>query len=492
MKNEVQLIAYVDRLGGGNLTDLQALLAGPLEGLFGCVHALPFFYPIDGADTGFDPIDHLAVDQRLGDWDDIRRLARECDVAADLIVNHVSAQSAQFADVLEKGDDSQFASMFLTMEKVFPNGLSEDDLNRIYRPRPSSPFVTLSLGDGSSRAFWATFTEQQIDLDVGDPNAIAYIKSILEKLAANGVSLVRLDAIGYAIKTPGTSCFMTPETYDFIDVVTGWAHEVGLEVLAEIHTHYEQQIEAAKHVDYVYDFALPPLVLHSIFEADAQALKDWFAISPRNVLTVLDTHDGIGVMDVGPDRMDPTTKGLIAPEFIDSMVEKIHTNSGGVSRRASRHDVGNLDLYQVNCTFYDALAGDDRAYLLARLIQFFAPGIPQVYYVGLFASHNSEALLDATGAGRDVNRHYYTRREIDERLAMPVVQSLLAMIRFRNRHPAFDGDFSVLYSAPHTLHIRRQNGAHWAEARVDLRTRRYKVTCSDADGTNPLALQMST
>lgn len=486
MKNQVQLITYVDRLGGGKLADLEALLEGPLAGLFGGVHILPFFNPIDGADTGFDPIDHLEVDERLGDWADVRSLAGSTEVMADVIVNHISAESPQFRDYLAKGHDSVYADMFLTRDKVFPGGAGKEDLERIYRPRPSSPFVTLTLADGSEEHLWATFTEQQIDLDVSNPQAIEYIRSILRRLAENGVTMLRLDAVGYAIKTPGTSCFMTQETYDFIDEVTSWARNLGLAVLAELHTHYENQIEAAKHVDYVYDFALPPLVLHTLFENDATALKNWFAISPRNTITVLDTHDGIGVMDVGPDRMDPATRGLIAPEFIDRMVEQIHTNSDGVSRKASRHDVGNLDLYQVNCTYYDALGGKDDDYLIARLIQFFAPGIPQVYYVGLLASHNDEALLNETASGRDVNRHFYTRKEIEDRLAAPVVQSLCRMIRIRNTHPAFDGDFEVLDSAAHTLHIRREHGEHWAEARIDLEARAYDVTFSEADGVETL------
>ena len=484
MDNKVQLITYVDRFSGGGLRDLSDLLNGQLAGLFGGVHLLPFFYPIDGADTGFDPIDHLQVDHRLGGWGDIQTLAGYCGVMADVIVNHISAESPQFRDYLAKGQDSEFANMFLTLDKVFPAGASDDELARIYRPRPSKPFVAKTLDDGSRHQLWATFTEQQIDLDVTDEQAIRYIRSILETLAANGVTMVRLDAVGYAIKTPGTTCFMTPETFDFIEEITGWAHELGLEVLAEIHTHYEKQIEAAKHVDYVYDFALPPLVLHTLFENDAKALKEWFAICPRNAVTVLDTHDGIGVMDVGPDRMDPQTTGLIAPEFIDAMVEKIHSNSDGVSRRASRHDVGNLDLYQVNCTYYDALGANDRDYLLARIIQFFAPGIPQVYYTGLLASRNDEALLAETGSGRDVNRRFYTAKEIEQQLETPVVQSLMQLIRFRNTHPAFEGNFEVLESGDHVLGMRRSNGDDWAEVHVDLERRSCTIDFSPVDGVD--------
>ena len=484
MRNKVQLITYVDRLGGGDLRDLHDVLSGALEGLFGGVHVLPFFDPIDGADTGFDPIDHLRVDSRLGNWDDVTALSASVEVTADLIVNHISAQSSQFRDYLEYGEQSEYSGMFLTVEHVFPDGPEDEGLARVYRPRPTAPYVTRTLADGTQNNFWTTFTDNQIDMDVHDPQATRYLKDILGRLAANGVKLVRLDAVGYAVKTPGTSCFMTPETYAFIDEITAWARELDMEVLAEIHTHYSHQQQAARHVDYVYDFALPPLVLHSLFENDARALKNWFDIGPRNTVTVLDTHDGIGVMDVGPDWTDRDKAGLIEPEYIDSMVEKIHENSGGVSRTASRHDVGNLDLYQVNCTYYDALGRHDRDYLLARLIQFFAPGIPQVYYVGLLAGRNDEALLGETGSGRDVNRAFYSREDIDTELQRPVVRSLLDLIRFRNDHAAFCGTFERLESPDSVLHIRREDSDEWAELVIDFGTRQFQVTFTTEDGTS--------
>ncbi len=164
---------------------------------------------------------------------------------------------------------------------------------------------------------------------------------------------------------------------------------------------------------------------------------------PPNAINVLDTHDGIGVIDVGADARDPSRTGLLAPDRIHDLVETIHDRSGGVSRAATGSAASNVDLYQVNCTFYDALGRDDDRYLAARMIQCMLPGTPQIYYVGLLAGTNDVDLLARTGVGRDVNRHYYTPAEIDAALARPVVQRLLALLRWRATEPAFDGSFET-------------------------------------------------
>lgn len=299
MQNTVHLIAYADRFGG-SLAGLTALLRGPFDGVFGGVHVLPFFTPFDGADAGFDPVDHTRVDPRLGSWADITDLATTHEVMADQIINHVSADSAQFRDVVAHGDESCYAPMFLTLSSVFPNGATEDQLTAIYRPRPGLPFTAIALG-GRVRYVWTTFTAAQIDIDVRSARP-AYLDSILDAATDAGVSALRLDAVGYAIKTPGTSCFMTPETIAFIDEFAAKAHTRGVEVLVEVHSHFARQIAIARSVDRVYDFALPALVLHTLYTADAQALVRWLQIRPDNAVTVLDTHDGIGVVDVGPDR----------------------------------------------------------------------------------------------------------------------------------------------------------------------------------------------
>jgi sucrose phosphorylase len=442
MPDQVELISYADRLGG-DLPGLRRILTGPLAGLFGGVHVLPFFRPYDGADAGFDPADHTEVDPRLGSWDDVAALADEFLVMVDVIVNHVSASSPQFVDWLAKGSESQFDGMFLTFGGVFRDGASEEALLRLYRPRPGLPFTPYALANGTKRLLWTTFTAQQIDIDVRQPVTRSYLRRVLDRLQTARVRRVRLDAVGYAVKTPGLTSFMTPETFAFIRDVTQWCRDRGLEVLVEVHSYYEQQVEIAKQVDRVYDFALPPLILHGLTAGDADPLLAWMAIRPVNAVTVLDTHDGIGVIDVGADAADRSRPGLLTPDQIDRLVEAMHDNSGGTSRLATGAAASNLDLYQVNCTFYDALGADDERYLLARAIQFWAPGIPQVYYVGLLAGRNDVELLERTQVGRDVNRHYYTDAEIADAVRTPVVQAVFRLIRFRNTHPAFRGQFSI-------------------------------------------------
>ena len=483
MKNQVQLISYVDRLSGGTIRDLQALLEGPLRGVFGGVHLLPFFDPIDGADAGFDPADHTAVDARLGSWNDIRRLATHTEVMADVIVNHVSADSPQFRDFLARGAASEYAGMFLTLETVFPGGASDEQLARVYRPRPGLPFTPVRFANGEQRRLWTTFTPQQIDIDVHHAQGRAYLRRILEVFAAHGIRMVRLDAVGYAIKKAGTSCFMLPETFQFIDEFAAQARALGIEVLVEIHSYYRKQIEIASRVDWVYDFALPPLLLHACAFHTAKCLKDWIRIRPRNALTVLDTHDGIGIIDIGADASDRTARpGLVPPAELDRLVEIIHERTGGESRRATGAAASNLDLYQVNCTFYDAMGRDDRAYLLARAIQFFLPGTPQVYYVGLLAGHNDVALLARTGVGRDINRHYYSKAEIAADLERPVVRSLLELIRLRNEHPAFAGEFTLGETPDQRLQLQWRQGSAYAQLDADLASGQWRLTASNAAG----------
>lgn len=479
LKNQVQLITYVDRLAG-DLKELHKLLADPMSGLFGGVHLLPFFTPIDGADAGFDPVDHTEVDARLGSWTDVRDVGKDFELVADLIVNHISNGSPQFEDFSKKGADSRFAGLFLTFGRVFPSGACEEDLLRIYRPRPGLPFTNMTLASGERHLFWTTFTPQQIDIDVQHPEGQAYLRSILGRFQEAGVRMIRLDAVGYAIKKPGTSCFMIPETFQFIAELTSQAHGFGIEVLVEIHSYYAQQVQIARQVDWVYDFALPPLILHSLYTGNAEALGRWLAIRPQNCVTVLDTHDGIGVIDVGASKDGEA--GLLTPAEIDQLVETIHVRSNGLSRTATGAAANNLDLYQVNCTYYDALGREDNQYLIARAIQFFVSGIPQVYYVGLLGGTNDMELLKRSRVGRDINRHYYNSAEIKASLQKPMVSRLLDLIRLRNTHPAFAGQTQFETPTAGSLSITWNSGGHWAKLEVDLKEPRALVTYSAAAG----------
>jgi sucrose phosphorylase len=169
-------------------------------------------------------------------------------------------------------------------------------------PRPGLPFTSITLADGSRRILWTTFTAEQIDIDVMHPRGIEHLEDVLCVLASNGIAAVRLDAVGYAVKTAGSSCFMTNDTFEFIRSFTDRAKQYGLEVLVEVHAYHGKRIEIAGQVDWVYDFALPPLVLHAFFNGTARHLKRWIGMRPPNALTVLDTHDGIGMIDVAADE----------------------------------------------------------------------------------------------------------------------------------------------------------------------------------------------
>lgn len=440
MKNNVQLMTYVDRLTGSNIKQLNNILNEQLSGLFSGVHLLPFYYPIDGSDAGFDPIDHTQVDSRLGTWQDVKKLGADYDIMADLIVNHMSAQSPEFQDVLNKGKASAYWDLFLTQENVFPEGLTKAQQDKIYRPRPGSCFTEFALPNGGSANFWTTFTDNQIDIDVTSPAGQDYLERILAEFAQSNIKIIRLDAAGYAIKKAGTSCFMLDETFDFINQLSQKAKSLGIDTLVEIHSYYQTQIEIAKRVGKVYDFALPPLILHSLLTKDFSALTNWLNISPRNCITVLDTHDGIGIIDVGP--MDGKA-GLLTHDEIDALVESIHQKSGGESQLATGAAASNVDLYQVNCTYYDALGKNDVDYLLARAIQFFAPGTPQIYYAGLLAETNDMDLLAKTQIGRDINRPYLDKNRLVKALTKPITKALIELITIRNQSDAFNGDFSI-------------------------------------------------
>jgi sucrose phosphorylase len=477
MTDDPQLITYPDRLAG-DLPGLGRLLDGRLAGAFGGVHVLPFFESIDGADAGFDPTDHTSVDPRVGSWEDIRRLAATRTVCADLIVNHASTSSPQFVDWRRRGDRSPYASMFLTPQQVFGDAPTAAQMAAIYRPRPTRPFTDVRFADGTVRSVWTTFSPEQADLDVESDAAWSYLTGILDRFAEVGIEMVRLDAVGYAIKRPGTSCFLIPETFEFVDRLVAACHQRGLRVLVEVHGHHADQLRLAERVDLVYDFALPPLAIDALTNGDARWLKHWITIRPSNSVNVLDTHDGIGVIDVGGRPGDPSRPPLLPPDRIHDLVEGIHERTGGQSRRATGTAASNLDLYQVNTTYYDALGRDDARYLAARALQLLLPGIPQIYYVGLLAGENDMVQLSATGQGREINRHRYTDADVDEQLERPVVQSLLGLLRWRMSEPAFDGTFELLDSPDHQLAVRWTSPTSTIERLVDLRT----ATVAD---TNP-------
>ncbi|MFM2024205.1 MAG: hypothetical protein RLZZ56_218 [Actinomycetota bacterium] len=444
------ILVYAERVGG-NLGEIEKLLKGALKDFEG-IHVLPFFHPYDGDDAGFDPIDHKIVDPRLGDWTDFKRISETHELTADLIVNHSSYLSPEFLDWQEKGDKSEYNGLFLTFDVVFPNGGTEDGITSFYRPRPGLPFTAYEV-DGRRRLVWTTFMPSQVDIDIKHPAGQKYLRNVLEALKSGGVKVVRLDAVGYAVKTPGTDSFMTPETLKFVEEITELIHSYDMRVLVEVHAHYTQQLDIAPLVDLIYDFQTAPLLLHSFFTGTVDKLDLWFQQRPTNCLNVLDTHDGYGVIDAGPINGRP---GLITQDDMAFIFEKAEENTQSHSAIASVVPQWFTLPHQINATLPNILA-NDTAYVISRAVQFFLPGEPQVYYVGLFNGMDDRELFEKSQQGRDVNRHNYTVAELEEALKQPVTRAIIALARLR-KHNAFNGEFTYAQTGHNSMTLAWVNG----------------------------------
>jgi sucrose phosphorylase len=475
------ILVYAERVGG-NLGEIEKLLAGPLADFNG-IHVLPFFHPYDGDDAGFDPIDHSIVDPRLGNWSDFKRISETHELTADLIVNHASYLSPEFKDWQEKGEASEFDGMFLTFDVVFPNGGTEEGITSFYRPRPGMPFTAYEVA-GRRRLVWTTFMPSQVDIDIKHDAGKAYLVRVLEALKSGGVKVVRLDAVGYAVKTPGTDSFMTPETLEFVKEISDLIHSYDMRVLVEVHAHYTQQLDIAPLVDLIYDFQTAPLLLHSLFTGTVDRLSDWFKIRPANCLNVLDTHDGYGVIDGGPINGKP---GLITQDEMAAIFTKAEENTNGHSAIASVVPQWFTLPHQINATLPN-IVKDDTAYTIMRAVQFFLPGEPQVYYVGLFNGMDDVELFNKSGQGRDVNRHNYTPAEIRVALEQPVTKAIIGLARLR-KHNAFEGQFTWTQLGADSMRLAWQNGADAIslEFATTVGASNFVIEVTDASGSRKFA-----
>jgi sucrose phosphorylase len=467
-----QLLTYPDSLGG-DLPSLAAVLAGQLSGLFRGVHILPPFP--SSADRGFAPTTYLEIDPRFGTWDDIRTIAADHDIVLDVMVNHLSRQSDEFRDFERHGRRSSFADLFITLDKVWPDGdPPAADIARLFLRKPDAPFSTITIADSGDRErVWTTFGSddwsEQIDLDVGGSGTRALITGWLQSLAAHGVRMVRLDAVGYVIKRAGTTCFMVePEIYAFLDWIRSVSAGLGLEVLPEVHDVPATHRALSDRDLWTYDFVLPGLVLHALETGESTRLVDHLAGSPERVVTTLDCHDGIPVV--------PDLDGVLDPAELRALVELVECRGGNANRILSTAHDNGVGVHQLNCTYYSALGGDDERYITARAIQLFARGIPQIYYVGLLAGANDLAAVTRSGDGRAINRHDYPASEISEALDRPVVRRLVELVRLRNEHPAFDGALEVASDRAGQLDLRWRNGDATCSLEVDLVTGRTVIT----------------
>jgi sucrose phosphorylase len=324
----------------------------------------------------------------------------------------------------------------------------------------------------------------QVDIDIKHEKGQAYLRAVLDALASGGVKVVRLDAVGYAVKTPGTDSFMTKETLEFVSEITELIQSYGMRVLVEVHAHYTQQLQIAPLVDLIYDFQTAPLLLHSLFTGTVDRLEDWFKIRPNNCLNVLDTHDGYGVIDGGPINGKP---GLITQDEMENIFKVAEKHTNGHSAIASVVPQWFTLPHQINATLPNIVA-NDTGYVLMRAVQFLLPGEPQVYYVGLFNGMDDVALFNETANGRDVNRHHYSPAEIEAALQQPVTQAILGLARLR-KHNAFNGTFAYSVTGTDSMQLSWTNGTD--SISLDIVTAvgapSFKIVVNSAEGSRTLA-----
>lgn len=492
IENKIMLITYGNTLGA-DLKELEQNLKKYIpRGAVCGLHLLPF-YPSSG-DRGFAVINYDTVDPALGTWEDIDRLGSQYYLMADFMLNHVSIRCDEFRDYMERGDASPYRDMFIHWDEFWPGGEpSEEERKMLYCRKPVLPKMDFVRKDGKKVSLWNTFFQEQIDINPYAPATGDYYARNLKRIASH-VPLVRFDAFAYTSKRPGTSCFFVePEIWEILDLSMKPLEETGTRMLAEIHENYHIQLKMAEHGYWVYDFALPMLLLHAIKSGQSQRLIHWLKICPRNQFTTLDTHDGIGVVDV---------VGLLSDEEIDLVrddVDDITRDARPYLRFPSmiKTDKGKSRLYQMGCTFYSALRCNDNDYLLARAVQFFTPGIPQVYYVGMLAGENDVEALMRGEEPRSINRHTYSERELEEAVAKPVVKQLFRLMQFRNSYPAFDGDFAVTpgpeVSPGKTsrLTITWTHNSYRCTLSCDMETKSFDITYFDPDTREMTRLLLS-
>jgi len=475
MNNKPQLITYPDSLGG-SLPALAKILEGPFKGLFGGVHILPPF-PSSG-DRGFAPLTYADIEPAFGTWEDIREMGKDMDIALDMMVNHISAQSVFFKDYLKNGKSSQWADIFLPLEKLWLDGEPDrKDMGKIFLRR-EEPYSTFIAG-GEKVRVWTTFGQEnpseQIDLDINSPVTKKLLEKFFIKFAENNVKMVRLDAVGYVIKKPGTSCFFVePEIYGFMDWISGLAGQYDIALLPEVHAHYKTARKLSEMGWYTYDFILPYRILEALLLGESEALVKHLQTSPGRQITTLDCHDGLPVKPDVDDLYDPAKAKKVTALCAERGAEFSLILSD------EHKDEDGFDVHQICGTLYDMLCREDDALIAARAIQLFAPGIPQIYYVGLLAGVNDRDRFRFTGDVRELNRHNYTQAEIDMEIQRPVFKRLAELIRFRNECPAFSGEPKALSLEKNGLSIRWDGSGETCELRVNLTEMVCEIQHSDA------------
>ncbi|MGI9223986.1 MAG: sugar phosphorylase [Woeseiaceae bacterium] len=463
-EKDVLLITYGDTITENRTPPLQTLhrfYREYLSGVFDLIHILPF-HPYS-SDDGFAVIDFYRVREDLGDWGDINKLSRDCRIMSDAVINHMSCQSDWFRGFL--AGDPDYADFFVECDPA-------EDLSEVTRPRTSPLLTQFADGKGNKRHMWTTFSADQVDLNYRNPEVLLAVLEVLFYLVKQGARLLRLDAVTYLWKQPGTDSANLPETHAIIKIIRGAVDELRPDVVVVTETNVPHHQNVAYFGDghdeahMVYNFALPPLIAHSLITGDSRQLTDWARqISlPGDEACFLNfsaSHDGVGVR--------PVEQILNASE-LQRLGDAAEAAGGMVSFRTMCD--GEKHPYELNCTFLDLISrqGDPRETLVSRFVASQAivlsmPGVPAIYVQSLLGTRNDLAGVKRTGSARSINRsrHRYAdvKKLLDDgnSLAAAIFAGLAAMTAVRRTEAAFDpyGEFEVLDLGRAVFAIKRQS-----------------------------------
>ena len=336
----------------------------------------------------------------------------------------------------------------------------------------------------------------QMDLNAQSEKVWEFYDATMKRLHEYGAKLVRLDAFAYLHKEPGqTNFFNKPGTWEFLERLRQIARKYDLILLPEIHSQYGKGLheEVANEGFPIYDFFLPGLIIDALNRGTNKHLLDWIGeLVSKDIQTInmLGCHDGIPVLDLAGQEVDGVrNEGLLSDDRIEAVVEKILSRGGRV-KNLFGPDGKKISYYQVNATYFSALGEDERKLRLARAIQMFVPGIPQVWYLDLFAGTNDYEAADRglTGGHKEINRTTLGRHDIEHGLKQIVVRDQLDLIKLRNSSPAFYGNLEIHRSDEHVLQLTWTNGDCSASLTADLLKFSIKVTHRDEAGKESLLL----
>lgn len=454
------LITYGNSIVEDNSTPLATLnsfLKTYAQDIISTVHILPF-YPYS-SDDGFSVIDYRKVNPELGDWNDIQKIAAHFHLGADAVFNHISAKSDWFKEFLN--ENPTFQDWFISLPP-------DTDLSKVTRARSHPLLSEFTTAKGNSVHLWTTFSADQIDLNVTSPAVLTELTDILFFYIANGVSVIRLDAIAFLWKELGTTCIHLPQTHAIIKlwrhIINSYAPHVCL--LIEANVPHRENIayfgEPNDEAQMVYQFPLPPLTAHAILTHNADILRSWIAsLEPTppgtTFLNFLASHDGIGLR--------PTT-GYLDSSDIEFLCNTVTQRGGNISYKMNSD--GTESPYEMNINYLSLFdTGDSasaiRCFLLAHSILMCMPGIPALYIHSLLGSINDTDAVEREGYNRAINRAQLSRKEIEEELSDPthrrarVFYALSHMLRIRRSCALFSPrtEWHVPDADSHILIIQR-------------------------------------